>query len=124
MFIFGLCLIIIGYAISQQINSVQIKNNGTINTSSNLRINVTSIDWGSFQPPTPVVRTVKFTNLDASPITLNMTTKDLPTFLTLTWDKENYVLPVNGEIEATFTLTAVYNAPEGAFSFTIVVDGN
>ena len=91
--------------------------------------NLTSIDWGTLAPGNSTTRTIYIKNTGTDPVTLSMTTSswvpsNANTYLTLTWNRANYVLNANTSVSATLTLTA--SASAGAlttFSFNIVITG-
>jgi hypothetical protein len=91
--------------------------------------NCTSIDWGTLAPGNSTTKTVYIKNTGSVPATLSMaTTNWVPsnanTYLTLTWNRANYVLNAGTSVSATLTLTASSSA--GAittFSVSIVITG-
>ena len=109
---------------------------GTITTvnvgvysDSGLTQNLTSIDWGTLAPGNSTTRTIYVKNTGTIPVTLSMTTtnwapSNANTYLTLTWNRANYVLAVGSSVSATLTLTASASAGNlTTFSFNIVITG-
>jgi hypothetical protein len=117
-------------------SSQTVQSSGTI-TAINVGVysdsactqNLTSIDWGTLAPGNSTTRTIYIKNTGTDPVTLSMTTSswvpsNANTYLTLTWNRANYVLNANTSVSATLTLTA--SASAGAlttFSFNIVITG-
>lgn len=91
--------------------------------------NATSIDWGMIAPGNSTIRTLYVKNIGTIPIILKMTTSTwVPStatqYLSLGWDKENYVLNPNLSVMATLTLTASSSAGNlTSFSFNIIIGG-
>ena len=98
-------------------------------TDSACTVNCTSIDWGTLAPSNSTTRTVYIKNTGTGSVTLSMATanwvpSNANTYLTLTWNRANYVLTAGSSVQATLTLTA--SASAGAittFSFNIVITG-
>jgi hypothetical protein len=117
-------------------SSQSVQSSGTI-TAVNVGVysdsgctqNLTSIDWGTLAPGNSTSRTIYIQNTGTIPVTLSMATSNwVPsnanTYLTLTWNRANYVLNPNTSVSATLTLTASSSA--GAittFSFNIIITG-
>jgi hypothetical protein len=91
--------------------------------------NCTSIDWGSLAPGDQTTKTVYVKNTGTIPVTLSMgTTNWVPsnanTYLTLSWNRANYVLAAGSSVSAVFTLAANANAGNvTSFSFNVVITG-
>src|SRR3990170_4219073 len=91
--------------------------------------NCTSIDWGTLPPGNSTTRTVYVKNTGTGSLTLSMTTanwvpSNANTYLTLTWNRANYVLNANTSVSATLTLTASASAGNiTSFSFNIIITG-
>ena len=91
--------------------------------------NLTSINWGTLPPGNSTTRTIYIKNTGTGSITLSMTTANwIPsnanTYLTLTWDRANYVLNANVSVSATLTLAASVSAGNiTSFSFNIIITG-
>src|SRR3990170_4090704 len=84
-------------------------------TDSACTVNCTSIDWEALAPTNSTTRTVYVKNTGTIPVTLSMTTTNwvpssASTYLTLTWNRANYVLAAGGSVSATLTLAASASA--------------
>jgi hypothetical protein len=97
---------------------------------SGLTIPVTQIDWGILEPGDSKNITVYIKNESNVPITLTMWTEDwnplnAAYYIRLSWNYDGTEMPVDGFIQATFTLN-VDSAVTGisSFSFTIVIVGS
>ncbi len=117
-------------------SSQSVQSNGSI-TAVNVGVysdigcaqNLTSIDWGVLPPGNSTSMMIYIKNTGNVPETLSMATSNwVPsnanTYLTLTWNRANYVLSPNTSVNATLTLTASSGA--GAlttFSFNIIITG-
>lgn len=88
-----------------------------------------SIDWGTLLPGNSTTRIVYVKNTGTVPVTLsvstaNWTPSNANTYLTLTWDRVNYVLAPSTSVQATLTLTASSSAGSiTSFNFNIVITG-
>jgi hypothetical protein len=95
--------------------------NGTI-TAVNLGVysdsgctqTATALNVGTLNPGATATQTVYLKNTGTIPETLTMTTNNwnptnAPTYLTLTWNRQNTVLSAGQIIQATLTLTAAAN---------------
>jgi hypothetical protein len=118
--------------------SQRITNNGNVDVkavgvgvywNSGCTNNVTSIDWGSLEPGEAVDRTVYVKNSGNVPLTLGMTTENwnpssAADDISFMWNREAYVLPADGVIQAVLTLT-ISSDIQGttSFSFDIIVTG-
>ena len=90
---------------------------------------VTSIDWGSLEPGAQVVKTVYIRNEGTVPVVLNMTTDNwnpasVRDYITLTWNREDYMLSSGSVVSADLTLS-VSSGVSGvtSFSFDIIISG-
>lgn len=98
-------------------------------TESGCTQNCTNIDWGTLAPGNSTTRTVYVKNTGSVPVTLSMATGNwIPSnaniYLTLAWNRPNYVLAAGSSVSATLTLTASASAGSiTAFSFNIVITG-
>ncbi len=117
-------------------SSQSVQSSGTI-TAVNVGVysdsactqNLTSVDWGILPPGNSTSKTIYVKNTGTIPVTLSMTTSswvpsNAGTYLTLTWNRANYVLNPSTSVSATLTLTASSSA--GAlttFSFNIIITG-
>ena len=117
-------------------SSQSVSSGGTITavnvgvyTDSACTQNCTSIDWGTLAPGASTTRTIYVKNTGTIPVTLSMTaTSWVPsnanTYLTLTWNRESYVLAAGSSVSATLTLTASSSAGSiTTFSFNIIITG-
>jgi len=90
---------------------------------------VTSIDWGNLNPGDTVSVTVYVKNEGNVAVELNMTTDNwdpssASTYLTLTWDRQGFVLNSGEVVQAIFTLWVSPNIQNvTTFSFDIIVTG-
>jgi len=88
-----------------------------------------SIDWGMLLPGNSTTRIVYVKNTGTVPVTLsvstvNWTPSNANTYLTLTWDRTNYVLAPSTSVQATLTLTASSSAGSiSSFNFNLVITG-
>ncbi|MDH7564242.1 MAG: hypothetical protein QHH24_05095 [Candidatus Bathyarchaeota archaeon] len=91
--------------------------------------NVTSISWGILYPDTNANFTVYIKNEGNIPITLNMTISNWnPTqtsqYITLSWNREDYVLTAKSVIQARLNLSVSPNVSEiTTFRFDIIIIG-
>jgi hypothetical protein len=91
--------------------------------------NCTSIDWGALSPGGSTTRTVYVKNTGTVPVTLSMATanwspSNANSYLTVTWNRANYVLAAGSSVSATLTLTASASAGSITdFDFNIVITG-
>jgi len=98
-------------------------------SDSGLTQNLTSIDWGTLAPGNSTTRTIYVKNTGTIPVTLSMTTtswvpSNANTYLTVTWNRANYVLAAGSSVSAILTLTASANAGNiTTFSFNVVISG-
>ncbi len=98
-------------------------------TDSTCALNCTGINWGNLAPGTSVSRAVYIKNTGSVPVTLSMTTSSWSPaaangYLSLTWDRSNYVLAAGNSVSAIVTLTASSSAGSiSSFGFNIVFTG-
>jgi hypothetical protein len=103
-------------------SSQNVPLNGTI-TTVNLGVysdsactqTVTSLNVGTLNPGGTANQTVYVKNTGNVPETLTMTTNNwtpanAPTYLTLTWNRQNTVLNADASTQATLTLTVASNS--------------
>lgn len=89
----------------------------------------TTIDWGNLSPGSTTTVTVYIKNegsvaLDLSMSTDNWNPSSASNYLSLSWNKEGYVLDPGEVVSATFTLTVSSSAGSiSTFSFDIVITG-
>jgi uncharacterized repeat protein (TIGR01451 family) len=90
---------------------------------------LSAISWGTLNPGDIKTYTIYVKNTGTVPVTLNMTVGNWnPTsassYITLTWNKEKYVLPATQVVQAVLTLT-VSSSVSGvtSFSFDITITG-
>ena len=110
--------------------------NGTI-TAVNLGIysdsactqTCTALNVGALNPGGTATQTVYIKNTGTVPETLTMTASNWSpananTYLTLTWNQQNTVLPAGQSIQATLTLTAASNTGTlTTFSCSVTITG-
>jgi hypothetical protein len=91
---------------------------------------VSNIAWGTLSPGGVGTQTVYVRNEGSVSVTLNMTTSNWNpstalSYMTLTWDKEGYVLTAGSVVSAVLTLT-VSSSITGitTFSFNTTITGN
>jgi hypothetical protein len=127
-----LTLVTVGLLSSSQ----TVPSNGTVTavgvgvySDSACTLNLTSIDWGAISPGNSTTRTIYIKNTGTIPVTLSMTTgswvpSNANTYITLTWNRANYVLNANTSVSAVLTLTASSSAGNiTSFSFNIIITG-
>jgi len=104
------------------IASIGIGNLGTVK-GVGLTADPDTLNWAKLDPNDSKTLTVLLTSTSNIAITLNMTVSGLPSYLSLSWNRETYRLLPGQTVESSFTLTAD-NAPQGSsFNFDIVVTG-
>jgi hypothetical protein len=90
---------------------------------------VSTINWGALNPGDVKNYAMYVKNVGTVPVTLSMTTgnwnpSSASSYLTLTWNKQNYVLPAGQVVQAMLTLTVSTSASIGtSFSFDITITG-
>jgi hypothetical protein len=117
-------------------SSQTVPSNGTVTavgvgvySNSACTQNCTSIDWGTLPPGNSTTRTIYIKNTGTVPVTLSMTTgtwvpSNANTYLTLTWNREGYVLNPNASVSAVITLSASSSASSiTSFSFNVIITG-
>ena len=98
-----------------------IPTTGTIRAVG-LRADPETIHWGIVSGNGAVTKHSVLTSESNVVVALNMTTSGLPSYLSLAWDREGYMLAPGQSLDAAFTLTAS-NAPAGAsFNFDIIIN--
>ena len=91
--------------------------------------NCTNIDWGAIDPGNSTTKTIYIKNTGNIPVILSLTStnwepSNASTCLTLTWNRENYLLAAGNSMSARLTLAASSNADNiTEFSFDVVVTG-
>jgi len=89
----------------------------------------TTINVGSLNPGSAFTQTVYIKNTGTVPVTLSMNTSnwnpaEASSYLTLSWNRQNYVLNAGLSVQATLTLTAATNTGSlTTFSFTATITG-
>lgn len=113
-----------------------ISNNGSVTavgvnvySDSACTTQVSTISWGALNPGGAENYTMYVKNTGTVPLTLSMTTSDWnPTsassYITLTWNQQNYVLSAGQVVEAVLTLS-VSSSVSGvaSFSFNTTITG-
>jgi hypothetical protein len=90
---------------------------------------VTSIDWGIFDPGTSKNVTVYVKDEGTVNIVLNLTTNSwspvsASSYMTLTWNREGYLLTPSSVVQAVFTLSVSSSVSNITyFSFNSVITG-
>lgn len=89
--------------------------------------NVTSIDWNIVELGKTANRTVYIENGGNTRIILNMTTSNWSVGalgkITLSWDRESYLLDSGSVISTVFTLSVSSDTTVSSFSFDITITG-
>ena len=89
---------------------------------------VTSINVGNVNPGSTVTQTIYIKNSGTKPVTLSMVADDWnPTaatsYLTLAWNRQDYVLDVGDSVSATLTLSATSDIEITAFRCNVTFIG-
>ena len=90
---------------------------------------VSSIDWGALEPGATVDKTIYIKNEGSLTVLLGMTTEDwdpasASSYISLSWNRENYELNSGSVIQAVLTLSVSSSVSEITnFSFDIVITG-
>lgn len=88
-----------------------------------------SVDWGTLDNGTSAVHTVYVKNDGTSNMTLSLSNStwvpsDAPDYLTLTWNRETYVLERGTSVDANLTLSVSPSFTNGTdFSVDIIITG-
>ncbi len=96
---------------------------------SNCTQQLVSIDWGTLDNGTSAVHTVYVKNDGTSNMTLSLSNStwvpsDAPDYLTLTWNRETYVLERGTSVDANLTLSVSPSFTNGTdFSVDIIITG-
>jgi hypothetical protein len=96
---------------------------------SNCTQQLVSIGWGTLDNGTSAVHTVYVTNDGTSNMTLSLSNStwvpsDAPDYLTLTWNRETYVLERGTSVDANLTLSVSPSFTNGTdFSVDIIITG-
>lgn len=130
----ALTTIIMTAVVSGLLTSQKIQNAGSVRATVGLGVYsdqacttpLSSINWGEVTPGQSYSRTIYLKNLGNIKVKLSMTTGNWTpssaiSYLTLTWNRENYVLNVSASIEATLILVVSSTAQGGSFSFDISI---
>jgi len=98
-------------------------------SDSGCTIVLTSISWGALSPGGTATHTIYLKNNGTIPVTLTMATGNwnpasASSYITLAWDRQNYVLPAGSTVQAVLTLN-VLSSISGItnFGFDITVTG-
>lgn len=100
--------------------TTRVGNTGNIKTIG-VTADTDRIDWGDVFSGTTKVATIMLTNTGNTDGNLTMTTVNMPSYLTLTWDAENASLIRKTTRAVVFTLAVNASAPEVPFSFDIII---
>lgn len=102
------------------IATTRIGNVGNIQ-SFGVDTNVDKIEWGNVFPNNAYEADITVTNTGGAAGILTMTTENMPTYLTLSWNAEGLSINAGETKPVKFTLTIANNAPAVAFSFDIII---
>jgi uncharacterized repeat protein (TIGR01451 family) len=98
-------------------------------TSSACNKTLTTIPWGTLNPGNVTTYTMYVENTGNVPVTLNMTVSNwnplsASSYITLTWNQQNTVLPASQVAKAVLTLS-VSSSISGVsnFSFNVTITG-
>jgi len=90
---------------------------------------VSSIDWGDLEPGATIDKTIYVKNEGSITVVLSMTTDNwnpasASSYITLSWNRENYVLNSGSVVQVVLTLS-VSSSISGItnFSFDIIITG-
>lgn len=138
----ALAMVIIGIAIMSMttfgalVATRSISNNGSVtavgvNVYSDTACTtaVSTISWGTLDPGGVKTHTMYVKNTGTVPVTLSMTTgnwnpSSASSYITLTWNQQNYVLSAGQVVQAVLTLSVSSSASGVAsFSFDITITG-
>jgi hypothetical protein len=90
---------------------------------------VSSISWGTLNPGDLKTYTMYVKNTGTVPVTLGMATANwnpssASSYITLTWNQQNYVLPAGQVVQAVLTISVSSSASGVAsFSFDTIITG-
>lgn len=89
-------------------------------------IPLTTINWGEVIPGQSYQRTLYVKNLGNIRVKLSMavgnwTPSSASSYLSLTWNRGDYVLEVGASVGATLTMTVSQTAQGGSFSFDVSI---
>jgi len=135
--LYTLSLSLLGPAVSTILSNRTISNAGNVKTigvgvywDQALTNPVSSINWGTIEPGSNVIRTVFIRNEGNAPATLSMAASnwnpsDASSYMTLSWDYGGQSLTMNEVVEVDFTLS-VSGSVTGitSFSFDITIAAN
>ena len=118
-----LASITISVIVGLTIVSIPVSHSGEI-VAVNISVTPTSLDWGIVESGTTKTLTLQVSNTGNIPLTLDMNTDGLSTYLGIAWDKEGVVLAEGATTTATLALTVSPTAPAGAtFAFDTIIVG-
>lgn len=113
-----------------------ISNSGNIKTvnvsayqDSNCTIPLSSFTWGTLDAGSSAVRTMYIKNEGTVPMNLSMATNtwsptNAPTYITVTWNRENATVTPGNNVQANVTLTVSPSITGiASFTFTMVITG-
>jgi hypothetical protein len=117
-------------------DSTTVPLNGTINTvnveaysDSACTQLVTALNVGNVNPGGTVTQTIYIKNSGTIPVTLTMAASNwnpasASSYLTLSWNRQNYVLDTDDSVSATLTLTVASNTDDlTTFSCSVTITG-
>ena len=91
--------------------------------------NVTSIDWGYLEPGETRSVTIYIRNSGSVPLILTMTVENWQpatanTYISVSWNRQNYVLAQNSVVETVINISVSENITDvTSFSFDLVITG-
>ncbi len=127
--VFVMLMVVTALAINQA--STTVSHTGTIQTvnvgvfqDSACTQPLSTLDWGPREPGTSASKTVYVKNTGNVALTLNMTVTSwnpsaAASYITLTWNRQNYVLAAGTSVSALLTLSVSANV-NGFTSFSCV----
>ena len=118
------------------IATLSVSNNATVNTvgveaysNSACTQPITSLNVGNVNPDSVITQTIYIKNSGTIPITLTMLADSwsptaAPSHLTLTWNRQNYVLDADNSVSATLMLSVASDtAGFSAFNCNVTIIG-
>jgi len=125
-----------GLAVAVLVASQTISNTGNVKAvgvgvywDGSCNNEVSSIDWGDLEPGATIDKTIYVKNEESITVVLSMTTDNwnpvsASSYITLSWNRENYVLNSGSVVQAVLTLS-VSSSISGItnFSFDMIITG-
>lgn len=91
--------------------------------SANLSVSVTSVHWGVVNSNSENHQSAQVQNTGNVPLTLSLSTTQLPTWLQLSWNYTDHVLQPSETIGVDLLLSVGATEPNIPFNFDITVTG-